>query len=316
MYQPSFLVFDHKKTLRSEKFLSEMNEVIPWEKFEEVIKPHYYNNDKTVGRNKIDLRTMLKIYFLQQWYNLSDPMMEEMIYDRKSFQVFLEIGVAFEKVPDETTILKFRHLLEKNNLVDKLQQKSNEYLEKAGHLLQEGTIVDASLIKSSSSTKNKEKKRDPEMSSTRKNNNYHFGMKLHIGVDSQTGAIHSVQGTTAKDSDISQIDKLLHGKEKAIFGDKGYAKIEKKQKFRERGIYYGVADKNTTRRCLSNKQEKKNQRISSIRAKVEHPFQVIKVLWGYSKTRYRGIKKNLVQLKTMCMLVNYYRLRKRLLMET
>jgi len=192
--QASFYSLAHTKKIRSERFLDEMIKVVPWNKICHLIQPHYRENE--IGRKKTDLLLLLKIYFLQQWFNLSDPAAEEWIYDRISFQKFLNIDLM-DNVPDETTILNFRHLLEERQLPEKIFKLVNKLLENKGLLLKEGTIVDATIISAPSSTKNKAKKRDPEMSSTKKNNNYHFGMKAHIGVDAKHGLVHSLEATTA-----------------------------------------------------------------------------------------------------------------------
>jgi IS5 family transposase len=236
--------------------------------------------------------------------------MEEAIYDRASFQRFLNIDLLSEIVPDETTILNFRHLLEKHNLQDKIFKKINRDLEEKGLLMSKGTIVDATLINSPRSTKNKDKARDPEMSSTKKNNQWYFGMKAHIGVDSKSGLVHSVEGTTAKVHDRTCLPALLHNKEDIVIGDKGYYSETDKSMAREAGINWAVLDRKKPGRDLSRKQKKKNAQISSVRSKVEHPFQVIKCIWGYVKTRYRGIKKNLSQLKMLFGLHNLYKVRK------
>ena len=192
--QASFYSLAHSKKLKSERFLDEMTKVIPWDDICQLIQPHYRESE--IGRKKTDLLLLLKIHFLQQWFNLSDPAVEEWIYDRISFQKFLNIDLM-DGVPDETTILNFRHLLEEHELPEKIFELVNGLLESAGLILKEGTIVDATIIAAPSSTKNKEKKRDPEMSSTKKNNNYHFGMKAHIGVDTKNGLVHSLEATTA-----------------------------------------------------------------------------------------------------------------------
>ena len=308
--QASFYSLAHKKKLKSERFLDEMTKVIPWNDISHLIQPYYQENE--IGRKKTDLLLLLKIHFLQQWFNLSDPAAEEWIYDRISFQKFLNIDLM-DGAPDETTILNFRHLLEKHKLPEKIFKLVNGLLENAGLLLKEGTIVDATIIAAPSSTKNKDKKRDPEMSSTKKNNNYHFGMKAHIGVDTKNGLVHSLEATTAKKSDIGQLEKLLHGGEKSVFGDKAYNKQADKKAAREKGIFYGITDKGYSNHKLSNKQKARNKKTSSVRSKVEHPFHTLKCKWGHRKTRYRGIFKNKMQLFTIFALGNLFRVRKILL---
>lgn len=293
--------------------MDEMTKVVPWNDISHLIQPHYRENE--IGRKRIDLLLLLKIYFLQQWFNLSDPAVEEWIYDRISFQKFLNIDLM-DNVPDETTILNFRHLLEEHQLPEKIFKLVNKLLENKGLLLKEGTIVDATIISAPSSTKNKAKKRDPEMSSTKKNNNYHFGMKAHIGVDTKSGLVHSLETTTAKNSDIGQLEKLLHRKEKSIFGDKAYGRQDDKRAARRKGIFYGITDKGYSNHKLSNKQKSRNKKTSSVRSKVEHPFHTLKCKWGHRKTRYRGIFKNKMQLFTIFALGNIFRVRKILLQTT
>lgn len=312
MSQLSFLsLAQNKKALRCERFLNEMTKIVPWEEICNEIRPFYSNG--TTGRKPMPLIMMLKIYCLQQWYQLSDPSMEEAIYDRNSFQKFLNLDLLLCKVPDETTILHFRHLLEKHNLVKKIFELVANHLSKKGFLLKTGTIVDATIISSPSSTKNKDKKRDQEMSSTKKNNKWYFGMKAHIGVDSKSGLVHSCEFTSAKVHDRECLPSLLHGKEKAVFGDKGYVSDRDKYYARDAEVFWGVLDKGKRKHPLSKTQKKRNKKLSSIRAKVEHPFQIIKHLWGYRKTRYRGIEKNGTQLLMLFTLANLFKTRKKLL---
>lgn len=311
MSQLSFASLTPKKKnpLRTEEFLEEMRQVVPWRKIARLIKPHYYNN-KT-GRPAYDLILMIKIHCLQQWYNLADLAMEEAIYDRRSFAKFLDIDLMLDRIPDETTILNFRHLLEMNKLCAKILDLINAHLEKKGLLMRKGTIVDATIIESPSSTKNSDGKRDEEMSSTRKNGKWHFGMKTHIGVDMESGLIHSCKVTTAKTSDVEMTEELLHYSEEAILGDKGYVNQDNKKWARENGIFWGVPDRASRVKKLSKSQLKRNKKLGRIRAKVEHPFRVIKDLWGYRKTRYKGLAKNRSKLQLMCGLVNLYMSRKK-----
>jgi IS5 family transposase len=313
MKQNTFLgVFQKKKNLRRERFLKEMEEIIPWYKLLKRVNKYY--SESKIGRKKTDSFLLLKIYFLQQWYNLSDPGVEEEIYDRISFQKFLEIEIlGKDTIPDETTILNFRRFLEEHELPKKFFEIINKTLKQKKLLMKEGTSVDATIIAAPSSTKNQDKKRDEEMSSTKKGNTWHFGMKAHIGVDTDSGIVHSLELTTAKDSDISKFDDLLHGEEKKVFGDKGYYKEDNKRKFKKKGVYWGVLDKNKKNRKLSKKQHKLNKRKSKIRAKVEHPFQVLKCQWGHTKTRYKGLAKNSMQLYTLFSLINLYRMRRKLM---
>ena len=310
--QASFLSIAHQKKLRCETFLNEMDTIIPWEQLLSVIEPHYVHQD--TGRKRKELKMMLKIYFLQQWNDLSDPAMEEAIYDRCSFQKFLDIDLLSYRVLDETTILNFRHLLEKHKLQEEFLDVVNRELEEKGYLMKKGTIVDATLIAASPSTKNKDKKRDPEMHQTKKGNQWYFGMKGHIGVDVDSGVVHSVEGTAANVHDRTKLHALLHGEEKAIFGDQGYASDEDKDTCRKYGVvHWCVNDRGKRNRPLSHGQRKKNRKRSSVRAKVEHPFRIIKDLWGHRKVRYRGIEKNTLQLHALFALANLYMKRKQLL---
>ena len=311
MSQLSFLsIAQNNKKLKCERFLDQMDKAVPWDKLTELIRPYY--RKASTGRKRKDLETMLRILSLQQWFNLSDPGVEEAIYDRNSFQKFLKLDLLCSVVPDETTILKFRHHLEQHNLFKKIFNEINKDLEEKGLIMKTGTIVDATLITAPSSTKNRDKKRDPEMSSTRKSGKWHFGMKAHIGVDSSSGLVHSVSATTAKDHDITQFDNILHGEEKAIFADKGYAETNLKKQCRKSSIFYGILDKAKRGKRLSSSQNKRNRKLSSARAKVEYPFQIIKCQWKYQKVRYRGIQKNLSQLYLLFGLSNLFKVRKTL----
>jgi len=310
---------------RKQRFLEEMERVIPWETLITLCKKYYKRS--RIGRPKTDMETLLKIYFLQQWYNLGDPTVEAEIYDSIAFRRFLNIDLV-ENVPDETTICRFRHFLEEHRLQEKFFRKTVGILEEKGLILRRGTIVDATIVQASGSTKNKAKKRDPEMSSTKKNNNYHFGMKEHIGVDIQSGLIHTIEATTAKVADIQKLEDCLHGYEEVISGDKAYGTKERKQQMRKEGKTYLIIDKKNKRRKpenisetewekikkiptqLSTKQKKRNKKISSVRSKVEHPFGIIKNLWKHRRVRYKGLLKNALQWNTLAMLSNFYRLRK------
>ena len=310
-YQQSFLALAQTKKLKCERFLQEMNAVIPWNQFLSTILTKYQY--KSTGRTKTDALLLLKIYFLQQWYALSDPGVEEAIYDRNSFQKFLRIDLLAQTVPDETTILNFRHFLEKYSLTEKFFLTVNQLMEKKGLILKKGTVVDATIISSPSSTKNKSKSRDKEMSSTKKGSKWYFGMKAHIGVDANTGIIHSLSATTAKTSDKTMFKSCLHGEEKAKFGDKGYYDETLKKEARLSGVYWGILDKNKRNHPLSNKQHKQNHIKASIRAKVEFPFRVLKCQWHYTKTRYKELMKNTVQLFDVFGLINLYSQRRALL---
>lgn len=311
-FQNSFLsIALNKKKLKCEKFLDEMDQVIPWNKLIEEIKKHY--TESKIGRKKTDIKLLLKIYFLQQWYNLSDPGAEETIYDRNSFQKFLSIDLLSDNVPDETTILNFRHLLEENNLQEKFFAITNNLLEEKGLIMKEGTITDATFIAAPKSTKNQDRKRDQEMSSSKKGNNWHFGLKAHIGVDHKSGLIHTLETTTAKVHDKNKQLDLLHGHEKAIFGDKGYYDEKMKVVLRAEGKFCGVLDRGKRNHPLTKKQKRRNNKLSSVRAKVEYPFLVLKCLWHYTKVRYKGLLKNAKQLYALFSLVNLYMVRRKLM---
>lgn len=308
--QNSFLALAQQKRLRCERFLEEMEAVVPWEGFCDEVQPFY--TAKETGRKRIELIMMLKIYFLQQWYNLSDPAAEEAIYDRNSFQKFLEIDLLSQKIPDESTILHFRHLLEQHKLQGRFFEVVNQLLEQKGLLMKEGTIVDATIIAAPSSTKNHDRKRDPEMSQTMKGNTWYFGMKSHIGVDAQSGIVHRMKTSTARVHDKIMGALLFHGEEKVKFGDKGYYDEQEKREARREGIFWGILDRGKRGHCLSSSQKKRNRKFSSIRSKVEHPFQIIKCQWKYTKVRYRGLFKNTMQLFSLFALVNLFLVRKRL----
>ena len=305
---------EKKKQTKREKFLSEMDRVVPWEKLLALIEPQYPKAGN--GRRPMPLERMVRIYFVQQWYGLSDPGMEEALYDIESVRRFAGIELGEEEIPDETTILNFRHLLEKHGLTEKLLAEVNEYLSEKKLLLREGTIVDATLIAAPSSTKNKDKKRDGEMSSTKKGNNYHFRHEgAHGSRQSERLGAHTVKVTTASVHDKQEMDALLHGEEKAVFGDKGYFSDQDKRSARKIGLFWGVLDKAKSKKRLSHKQKRRNRKLSSIRAKVEHPFRVIKRQFGYVKVRYRGLTKNAAQVFTLFALANLYKVRRALLAQ-
>lgn len=310
--QATFRYKMKKKELRIERFLCEMETVVPWSMLCKKLSKYYKTGEG--GRPPHDLLLMLKIHFLQQWYNLSDPAIEEAIYDRLSFQKFLGFDCFGGVVPDETAVLRFRHILEERDLSKSILSIVNEYLSAQGLILKEGTIVDATIMEAPVSKKNKRKERDPEMSSTRKNNKWYFGGKGHIGVQAQgKPLVHSTEFSTAKDHDKVHMRKLFHGEERSIFGDSAYGSQEEKRGARYEGLYYGISDRGASCHPLSNQQKKRNRKHSSLRAKVEHPFRIIKDLWGHRKLRYKGLKKNGSQFTTLCALSNLYFCRKKLL---
>ena len=291
-----------KKT-RKERFLEQMNAVIPWQDLVQMIEP-FFPNPKGPGRRPVSLEYMLRILFLQHWYSLTDPGAEEALYDAPVFRRFVGIDLGREPVPDETTICKFRHRLEENNLGEMMFQKINAYLASLGLKAKTGTIVDATIISAPSSTKNRRRQRDPEMHHTRKGGKWHFGIKAHIGVDSKTKLIHHVQTTAANVNDCMVMEKLLHGKEKRVYGDAAY----RGQKQRIKGRAPHARDFTQARaysyRPLSSEEKAKNKTKSRVRAKVEHPFAVLKRRFGFSKVRYKGLRKNEHWLSIAFALVN------------
>ena len=285
------LEYDHKKRkTRREQFLDRMDALLPWRALEAEIAPFYPNSGK--GRQPYPLRAMLRVHCVQLFYNLSDPATEEMLYEIESVRRFT--GIRLEKVPDETTILNFRRRLERHELGRRLFDVIKAHLAQHGLTLKEGTIVDASIISAPSSTKNAEGERDPEMHQTKKGNEWHFGMKLHIGTDDVLGLVHSFETTAANEHDLNQSEKLLHGDEERVWADAGYRGIEKRREHRERGVKWHVAMRPGERRALA--RDDRRQRIerckASVRAKVEHPFRYVKRVFGYDKVRYRGLAKN------------------------
>lgn len=294
MDQKSFadLEYDHKKRkTRREKFLERMDGLVPWQRLERKIIRYYPKPGK--GRRPYPLSVMLRVHCVQLFYNVSDPAMEDMLYEIESVRRFVGLKLS-GPIPDETTILKFRHLLEKHNLAKKLFEEINRHLDEQGLMLKEGTIVDASIISAPSSTKNKDQSRNPEMHQTKKGNQWYFGMKMHIGVDDELGLVHSVTSTAANVHDLTEASKLLHGKEKHVWGDAGYRGIEKRAEHQDREVDWSLSMRPGQRRQLAaDSLENEVETLkASVRAKVEHPFRYVKRVFGYDKTRYRGLKKN------------------------
>ncbi len=303
-----------KKT-RKQVFLEQMEQVVPWAALVELITP-YYPEGKT-GRPPFSLHTMLRIHFMQQWFTLSDPAMEEAFFDTPLYREFAQLD-AFARLPDESTILRFRHRLEKHKLAEQILATVNDILIERGLLLKAGTVVDATLIAAPPSTKNKDKTRDPDMHSSKKGNQWYFGMKAHIGADADSGLVHTVRGTSGHVSDIAEANTLLHGQENVAFGDAGYQGVEKRPDARA-DVTWHVAMRPGKRKALNlenplgaitNQIEKCK---ASIRAKVEHPFRVIKRQFGFTKVRYRGLKKNTAQLVTLFALSNLWMVRRQLM---
>ena len=298
------------KVTRRERFLAEMDAVIPWSRILGLIEPHYPKAGN--GRQPLGLEKMLRIYFLQQWFNLSDPQAEDAIYDSESMRRFARVELGDDVIPDESTILRFRHLLEQQGLTRAIFDAVQDLLEERRLLLRSGTIVDATIIAAPSSTKNATATRDPEMKQTRKGKNWHFGMKLHIGADPR-GIVHTVTATNAATADISQLPELLHGEEREVFGDQAYWKEDDRQFLEAWGVRYRINRRPTAQRPLSQRWRMINRARSRTRARGEHAFRVVKQLWGFTKVRYRGLAKNLARAQTMFALANLYQVRRELL---
>jgi transposase, IS5 family len=296
-----------KKRTRREKFLEEMNQVIPWEELLQAIKKYYPKAGN--GRQPMPLERMLRIYFMQQWYGLSDPAMEDALYDIESMRRFADIDLEVDVIPDETTILHFRHLLEKHQLTKKIFEKTQQYLTENGLLLREGTIVDATIVSAPSSTKNRDKTRDKEMKQTKKGNQWYFGMKAHIGTDTDKGLVHSVVVTDAGVHDSQVMDELLHGEEQAVYGDRAYTSEKRKVEYEARGVKWCVSRKACRHYQLTPEDVEYNHNQSQTRAKGEHAFLIVKHLWRYQKVRYKGLYKNAVQVFSLFALANFYLVR-------
>lgn len=298
------------KTTRRERFLAEMNAVVPWARLVALIEPYYPKPGR--GRQPMPLERMLRVHFMQLWFNLSDPQAEDALQDIEPIARFAGIELAEDEVPDETTILRFRHLLEEHRLTEAIFAEVRKLLEDRGLMLKEGTIVDATILSAPGSTKNERKERDPEMHQTKKGKNWYFGMKLHIGTDPR-GMVHSVATGPANEADIDRLPELLHGQEREILGDQAYWSEQHRQRFEAAGIRYRVNRRGCAHRPLTERQKRLNRILSRARAWGEFPFHVIKRLWGFAKTRYRGIYKNTVRAFSMFALANLYRVRYRLL---
>jgi IS5 family transposase len=304
----------YAKTTRRAKFLTDMDRVVPWRELVAVVEPHYPKISAEGGRPPVPLERMLRIYFLQLWFNLSDPAVEEALYDSVAMREFVGIDLGSEAAPDETTVCKFRHLLERNTLGKPLLAAVNEHLKRQGIKIANGTIVDATIISAPSSTKNKDQARDPEMHQTAKGKQWYFGMKAHIGVDSKTKLIHTILASAANVSDTLALPHLLHGRETRVYGDQGY----QGQTAVIREVAPNARDfTNRKYRFPSGRIDEvvkaKNRTKSQVRAKVEHVIGVIKRVFGFQKTRYRGLAKNLHRLEVSAALANLFTVRRRLL---
>lgn len=315
MKQTTFALNLTTKKTRKQIFLEQMEQVVPWAELVKVIAP-YYPEGKT-GRPPFSLQTMLRVHFMQQWFTLSDPGMEEAFFDTPLYREFAQLE-EFGNLPDESTILRFRHWLEKHKLADEILATVNELLTSQGLLLKVGTVVDATLIAAPSSTKNKDHKRDPDMHSSKKGEQMYFGMKAHIGADADSGLVHIVRGTSGNVHDVTEGNSLLHGQEVMGFGDAGYQGVDKRPDAKQ-GVKWHIAMRPGKRRALNRDNaadaliDQAERLKAGIRAKVEHPFRVIKRQFGYVKVRYRGLKKNTAQLVTLFALSNLWMVRGKLM---
>ncbi|AOJ76467.1 IS5 family transposase [Burkholderia ubonensis] len=304
-----------KRVTRRQRFLDEMEKLVPWSRLLTAIEPYYPKGER--GRRPIGLERMLRIYFLQQWYGLSDEGLEDALYDSIAMRAFAGIDLAVENVPDATTLLKFRRLLLEHDLTRKLFDEIGISLCERGLMMKEGTLVDATIIEAPSSTKNAEKSRDPEMHQTKKGNAWHFGMKAHLGVDADSGLVHSVVGTAANVSDVSQAHALLHGHEEEAFGDAGYIGVDKRDEMNGKLVKWRVAAKRGKIKAMQDGPLKDLETTvertkAQIRARVEHPFHIVKNLFRYRKVRYKGLAKNTAQLFSLFALANLVIVRNRL----
>jgi IS5 family transposase len=304
-----------RKQTRKELFLTEMDQVVPWKGLIALIEPHYPKGEGV--RPVYPLMAMLRVHLMQNWFGYSDPAMEEALYETTILRQFA--GLSLERIPDETTILNFRRLLEKHELAAGILAVINGYLGDRGLSLRQGTIVDATLIHAPSSTKNQDGKRDPEMHQTKKGNQHYFSMKAHIGVDDESRLVHSVVGTAANVADVTQVGKLLHGDENVVCTDAGYTGVEKRPEHADRKVIWQVAARRSTykkldkRSALYKAKRKIEKAKAQVRAKVEHSFRVIKRQFGYTKVRFRGLVKNTAQLVTLFALSNLWMARRHLL---
>ena len=309
------------KRTRKRIFLDEMQRIIQWDILVGMIAKHAPSGANGCPPQPVGV--MLRIHFMQQWFGLSDPAMEEALHDVMLYREFAGLDVGMTRVPDESTILRFRHLLEEHNLAAQMLAAVNVTLVQAGLLLKAGTAVDATLIAAPSSTKNNDGTRDAEMTSSKKGNNYHFGMKAHIGVDADSGLVHTVHTTTGSAHDVTQAHELLHGEEKMVFADSGYRGVTKREEIQaqENQSEWHIAMMPSKRKALGKDNpmgavlERLEKLKASVRAKVEHPFQVIKCQWGYRKTRYVGLFKNTVQITMLFALSNLWMARRSLMSQ-
>ena len=309
MDHPTFADLEYgqkKRRTRREEFLEKLERLVPWQRLEERIRPHYFRGER--GRRPYALAVMLRVHVVQLCYNLSDPAMEDLLYEAESVRRFIGLRLT-DALPDESTILHFRHLLERHQLGQGLFAEIKDHLEEQGVRLREGTIVDATIIEAPPSTKNRTGERDPEMRQVKKGNQYHFGMKLHIGVDARTGVVHSLSTTSANVHDVTEAHRLLHGGERQVWGDAGYIGVQKRPENLELDVDWQVAMKPGQRRKLEpdSREALAEKDKASVRAKVEHPFLDVKQLFGYAKVRYRGLAKNTERMALLLGLSNLRR---------
>src|SRR5882762_7752811 len=311
-----------KKQTRRDKFLAEMEQVVPWARLVERLRPFYPKGER--GRPPVGLERMLRLYFLQQWYGLADEALEDALYDSQALRGFAGIDLAVTTVPDATTVLNFRHWLEQHDLTKVLFDEVGAMLEERGLLMRQGTIpafarTDATIIAAPPSTKNKSKARDPEMHQTKKGNQWHFGMKAHVGVDVASGVVHTLTGTAANEADVNQMAAVLHGREEAVFADAGYTGADKRPEHEDREVSWNIAIKRGIIKALPKGlrelAEPVERALSQVRAWVEHPFHIVKNLFRHEKLRYRGLAKNTAQLHTLFALANLVIAKKTLLAQ-
>jgi IS5 family transposase len=310
----------NKRTKR-ERFLAQMEAVVPWKALIALIEPCYPKTGSKGGRPPYPLETMLRIHLMQQWYDLSDPAMEDALIEVPTMRRFAGIALISERIPDETTILAFRHLLERHDLGKQIFETVKAHLKANGMAMKQGTIIDATLIAAPSSTKNKKGERDPEMHQTKKGNQWYFGMKVHIGVDKDNGLIHSIETTSANVHDLTPAAELLHGEETVVYADSGYQGIEKREEMQGKAVGFRVAMRPGKRRALPDTPEGRLDDLietakAHIRAKGEHPFRVIKRQFGFQKTRFRGMLKNSCKVNVLAALANLFMARHLLLCKT
>ena len=308
-----------RKQTRREVFLTEMEKVLPWAALLGLIEPFYPKAGK--GRHPYPMATMLRVHLLQNWFGYSDPAMEEALYEVTALRCFAGLSLTRGRIPDETTIHNFRRMLETHDLAAQLLSVVNADLTQRGLLLRHGTIVDAKIIHAAPSTKNADRSRDPEMHQTRKGNQWYFGMKAHIGVDVESGVVHTVTTTAANASDVTETDKLLHGEKLSIHGDAGYTGADKREELEDcTAQWHNAAKRGTIKAMPEDAVKEATQALetikAAIRARVEHPFRVIKRQFGYQKARFKGLAKNTAQVLTLFALSNLWMARHTLMAKT